>query len=134
MIELNASEERNAAAIRKAATQGSLHVSLEQFSGGAVASGKTLVLLDEVDHLSGGFRKVSDHRIEGSVEADEEGILRGDTGGKAELLNLLEVTQQPVIMTCNDPMRLWGRNRSWKRNRDRLLRKAELVNLSLIHI
>ncbi len=61
MIELNASEERNAAAIRKAATQGSLHVSLEQFSGGAVASGKTLVLLDEVDHLSGGFRKVSDH-------------------------------------------------------------------------
>ena len=28
MIELNASEERNAAAIRKAATQGSLHLSL----------------------------------------------------------------------------------------------------------
>ena len=130
MIELNASEERNAAAIRKAATQGSLHVSLEQFSGGGGASGKTLVLLDEVDHLSGGFRKVSDDRIEGSVDPDEEGVLRGDTGGKAELFNLLEVTQQPVIMTCNDPMRLWGRNRSWKRNRDRLLRKAELVNFN----
>ena len=44
------------------------------------------------------------------------------------MLNLLEVTRQPVIMTCNDPMRLWGRNRNWRRNRDRLLRKAELVN------
>ena len=132
MIELNASEERNAAAIRKAATQGSLHISLEQFSGGGVASGKTLVLLDEVDHLSGGFRKVSDDRIEGSDNPDKDGGLRGDTGGKAELLNLLEVTQQPVIMTCNDPMRLWGRNRSWRRNRDRLLRKAELVNFNRV--
>lgn len=132
MIELNASEERNAAAIRKAATQGSLHVSLEQFSGGSVASGKTLVLLDEVDHLGGGFRKVSDDRIEESGDPEENGVLRGDTGGKAELLNLLEVTQQPVIMTCNDPMRLWGRNRSWRRNRDRLLRKVELVNFSRV--
>ena len=32
VIELNASEERNAAAIRKAATRGSQHISLDQFS------------------------------------------------------------------------------------------------------
>ena len=46
------------------------------------------------------------------------------------MLNLLDVARQPVIMTCNDPMRLWGRNRNWRRNRDRLLRKAELVNFN----
>ena len=131
MIELNASEERNAAAIRRAATHGSQHVSLDQFSGSEVSSGKTLILLDEVDHLSGGFGKVSDGRIEESINPDEEAtILRGDSGGKAELLNLLDVARQPVIMTCNDPMRLWGRNRNWRRNRDRLLRKAELVNFN----
>ena len=129
LIELNASEERNAAAIRRAATHGSQHVSLDQFSGSGVASGKTLILLDEVDHLSGGFSKVSDDRIEESIIPDEFAtVLRGDSGGKAELLNLLEITQQPVIMTCNDPMRLWGRNRNWRRNRDRLLRKSEMVN------
>jgi len=129
LIELNASEERNAAAIRRAATHGSQHVSLDQFSGSGVASGKTLILLDEVDHLSGGFSKVSDDRIEESIIPDEFAtVLRGDSGGKAELLNLLEITQQPVIMTCNDPMRLWGRNRNWRRNRDRLLRESEMVN------
>ena len=131
MIELNASEERNAAAIRRAATHGSQHVSLDQFSEDGDSSGKTLILLDEVDHLSGGFGKVSDGRIEESIDPDEDGVtLRGDSGGKAELLNLLEVTRQPVIMTCNDPMRLWGRNRNWRRNRDRLLRKAELVKFN----
>ena len=129
LIELNASEERNAAAIRRAATHGSQHVSLDQFTGGGVANGKTLILLDEVDHLSGGFSKVSNDRIEESIIPEESTtVLRGDSGGKAELLNLLEITQQPVIMTCNDPMRLWGRNRNWRRNRDRLLRKAEMVN------
>ena len=76
MIELNASEERNAAAIRRAATHGSQHVSLDQFSGGGVSSGKTLILLDEVDHLSGGFGKVSDGRIEESIDPEGDGATR----------------------------------------------------------
>ena len=133
MIELNASGERNAAAIRRSATQGSQHISLDQFSGGGIPSGRTLILLDEVDHLSGGFAKISDERVDNVMNLEEDAlVLKGDSGGKAELLNLLNLTQQPVIMTCNDPMRLWGRGRSWRRNRDRLLRLAELVNFSRV--
>ena len=88
---------------------------------------RTVVLLDEVDHLSGGFAKVSEERIEKSIVAEEGVLLKGDSGGKAELLNLLRNTKNPVIMTCNDPMRLWGRGGNWRSNRDRVLRAAENV-------
>jgi len=133
VIELNASADRNAASIRGAATHGSQHISLDSFANGGAPNSKTLILLDEVDHLGGGFARVSDDRIESSLEPSEDAVLlKGDTGGKAELLNLLENTQQPVIMTCNDPMRLWGKNRGWKRNRDRLLSKAEMVGFSRV--
>jgi replication factor C large subunit len=130
VIELNASEQRNAAAIRSSATRGSQHISLGMFSGEGVESGRTLILLDEVDHLSGGFAKISEERINdiiGESESRGSTVLRGDSGGKAELLNLLNSTQQPVIMTCNDPMRLWGRSSNWRANRDRVLRLAENV-------
>ena len=126
VIELNASEERNAAAIRKAATRGSQHISLDQFSENATKNGKTLILLDEVDHLSGSFAKLKDNTIEKKIAGDEVN-LKGDSGGKAELMNLLTKTQQPIIMTCNDPMRLWGSGRNWKTNQNRLLRLAEQI-------
>jgi len=132
IIELNASADRNAASIRSAATQGSQHISLDSFVNGGGSQSKTLILLDEVDHLGGGFARVSDDRIESSLETSEDKVLKGDTGGKAELLNLLDNTKQPVIMTCNDPMRLWGKNRGWKRNRDRLLSKAEMVGFGRV--
>ena len=133
VIELNASADRNAASIRSAATQSSQHISLDSFVNGDGSNSKTLILLDEVDHLSGGFARISDERIESSLELSEDAVvLKGDTGGKAELLNLLENTQQPVIMTCNEPMKLWGRNSSWKRNRDRLLSKAEMIGFSRV--
>ncbi len=128
VVELNASEQRNAAAIRASATRGSQNFSLDQFSAGPTASGKTVILLDEVDHLSGGFAKISEDRINKSLSRTEEGfVLKGDSGGKAELLNLLSSTKHPVIMTCNDPMRLWGRGSSWRSNRDRVLRMSENV-------
>ena len=126
VIELNASEERNAAAIRKAATRGSQHISLDQFSENATENGKTLILLDEVDHLSGSFAKLKDNTIEKKIAGDEVN-LKGDSGGKAELMNLLNKTQQPIIMTCNEPMRLWGSGRNWKTNQNRLLRLAEQI-------
>ena len=133
VIELNASADRNAASIRSAATHGSQHISLDSFVNGGNSNSKTLILLDEVDHLGGGFARVSDERIESSLEPSEDStVLKGDTGGKAELLNLLENTQQPIIMTCNEPMKLWGRNSSWKRNRDRLLSKAEMVGFNRV--
>ena len=71
VIELNASEERNAAAIRKAATRGSQHVSLDQFSGNPTKNGRTLILLDEVDHLSGSFAKIKDETIEKKITGEE---------------------------------------------------------------
>ncbi len=128
IVELNASEQRNAAAIRASATRGSHNFSLGQFSKGAIPNMKTVILLDEVDHLSGGFAKVSEERIRKTMSPSEEGpVLKGDSGGKAELLSLLSSTKHPVIMTCNEPMRLWGGGSSWRSNRDRVLRIAESV-------
>ena len=125
IVELNASEQRNAAAIRSSATRGSQYVSLENFSGRSDITGKTVILLDEVDHLSGGFSKLSEERIHTTM-GSEGPVLKGDSGGKAELLNLLNKTENPVIMTCNDPMKLWGRG-DWRRNRDRVNRVSENI-------
>ena len=126
IVELNASEQRNAAAIRSIATRGSQYVSLENFSRESETTGKTVILLDEVDHLSGGFAQVSEERIHTTMGSEEGPVLKGDKGGKAELLNLLNKTENPVIMTCNDPMKLWGRG-NWRRNRDRVNRVSENI-------
>lgn len=134
VIELNASDARNAASIRKAAGGGASNYTFGldgSFDLGG--SRKTLILLDEVDHLHGGLRQASEKRIEGSL-AEKRGedstisSLKGDSGGKAELLKMLKNTTQPVIMTCNEPMGLWGRrNSNWASARDRFLRQAELI-------
>ena len=121
VIELNASDARNAGAIRKAATHASTHGSLFMTPGQKPP--RTLILLDEVDHLSGGLREISSERIKTIVSGedfDDSKALKGDSGGKAELLNLLSETRQPVILACNDEMGLWGRtSSSWRTARDR---------------
>lgn len=121
VIELNASDARNAGAIRKAATHASTHGSLFMTPGQKPP--RTLILLDEVDHLSGGLREISSERISTIVsgeDIDDSKALKGDSGGKAELLNLLSETRQPVILACNDEMGLWGRtSSSWRTARDR---------------
>jgi len=121
IIELNASDARNAGAIRKAATHASTHGSLFMTPGEKPP--RTLILLDEVDHLSGGLREISADRISSIVsgeDIDDSKALKGDSGGKAELLNLLSETRQPVILACNDEMGLWGRTSStWRTARDR---------------
>ena len=90
IIELNASEERNAAAIRRAATRGSQHISLSAFSAGGNVGKKTVVLLDEVDHLSGGFAQVSEDKIDKilSPEEEEKSTIKGDSGGKLSLIHI----------------------------------------------
>ena len=123
IIELNASAERNAAAIRSTATRSSQHISLDNFSETGFETAKTIILLDEVDHLSGGFSKISDEKINISIEGNEKKI-KGDKGGKGELINLLKTTNHPIIMTCNDTMRLWG-NSNWRANRDRVFRLSQ---------
>ena len=62
VIELNASDARNAAAIRKAATSGATHRA--RFHDPTAPPSRTLILLDEVDHLSGGLRQVSQDQSE----------------------------------------------------------------------
>ena len=129
VIELNASDARNAAAIRKAATSGATHRSL--FHDPSAPPSRTLILLDEVDHLSGGLRQVSQERIERAMSGDDErpgSTLSGDSGGKAELLRLLDQTKQPVILACNEEMGLWGRNSSWRSTRDRFTRHLLKIN------
>ena len=134
VIELNASDARNAASIRKAALGGATNFTFGlDGSYNPEASVRTLILLDEVDHLHGGLRGVAESRISDSISS-RQGVetsnseLRGDSGGKAELLKLLKLSKQPIIMTCNDPMGLWGRrNSSWKSARDRFLKEAELI-------
>ena len=94
VIELNASDARNAASIRKAATKGATHRSL--FFSPDNTDKKTLILIDEVDHLTGGLRSVSESRINAAItvnsESSETPQIKGDTGGKAELLKLLKET------------------------------------------
>ncbi len=134
VIELNASDARNAASIRKAAGGGASNYTFGLDGSFDLAGNrKTLILLDEVDHLHGGLRQVSEKRIEGSIaekrgEDNKISSLKGDSGGKAELLKMLKNTTQPIIMTCNEPMGLWGRrNSNWASARDRFLRQAELI-------
>lgn len=129
VIELNASDARNAAAIRKAATSGATHRSL--FHDPNAPPSRTLILLDEVDHLSGGLRQVSQERIERAMDSDDDrpgSTLSGDSGGKAELLRLLDQTKQPVILACNEEMGLWGKNSSWRSTRDRFTRHLIKIN------
>lgn len=121
VIELNASDSRNAGSIRKAATHASTHTSL--FSTSYSKPTKTLILLDEVDHLSGTLREISEKRLSSIIRGESEDStksLKGDSGGKAELIKLLSNTTQPVILACNDEMGLWGRSSStWRTARDR---------------
>jgi len=121
VIELNASDARNATEIRRAATHASTHGSLFMTTGSPPP--RTLILLDEVDHLSGGLRAANENRVKASILGEDEtgsNALKGDSGGKAELLNLLSATKQPVILACNDIMGLWGKTSSnWRSARDR---------------
>ena len=128
VIELNASDARNAVAIRKAATSGAIHRSL--FHDPTAPPSRTLILLDEVDHLTGGLREISQDRIKRAMTGDErpEAALSGDSGGKAELLRLLEKTHQPIVLACNDEMGLWGRTSSWRSTRDRFSKHIIKIN------
>jgi replication factor C large subunit len=138
VVELNASDQRNAGAIRRASKGSANHFTFNM--DGTFSSSqnqRTLILLDEVDHLSGSFRKASEERIEATlsarVELDEvKNTLSGDSGGKAELLRLLENTKQPVLLTCNDSMRLWGRSGQWRSTRDRFSRLAEIIEFNRV--
>jgi len=130
VIELNASDARNAAEIRRAATQGATHRSL--FHDPTKSNQKTIILIDEVDHIGGGLRKASEENVKKAISSDDDKTkFKGDHGGKAELLNLLQQAKNPVILALNDEMRFWGRS-NWRNTRDRFTRLTVKVNFSRV--
>ena len=132
VVELNASEQRNASVLRQAALGGAIHSSLDSWSSGGNGTSKTLILLDEVDHLGGSFRKIAEETIRKASDPENDRSLSGDSGGKAELLRILELTHQPIIMTCNDKMRLFGRS-NWRDIQSRIQRKSEIIEFRRVN-
>src|SRR5213083_2897786 len=95
IVEMNASDSRNAEAIRKVATRGAV---LQTFTetGEFVRSregGRKLIILDEADNVFG----------------------REDKGGVAAIVEMIQKTRQPVILVANDYYALTRRSSSLKR-------------------
>ena len=92
-----------------------------------------LILLDEVDHLSGGFGEIKDSTIDNAIgQSGLSSEIKGDSGGKAELMKLLSSTKQPVIMTCNEPMKLW-KGGDWRKNKSRFNKVAESLEFTRVN-
>ncbi|HEY7587966.1 MAG TPA: replication factor C large subunit [Thermoplasmata archaeon] len=94
-IEMNASDARNAAAIERVATRGSL---LQTFSDEgeflqAKKGGRKLIILDEADNVFG----------------------REDKGGIAAIVDLIRQTRQPVVLIVNDYYALTRRSSGLRR-------------------
>ena len=93
VIELNASDARNAGIIRNIVFVGSMN---ETFTATgefipAHAGGRKLIILDEADNL---FERMLRR------EPQEKDV--SDRGGKAAIIEVLKKTQQPIILIAND--------------------------------
>lgn len=95
VVEMNASDSRNAEAIRKVATRGAV---LQTFTDTgefvrAGEGGRKLIVLDEADNVFG----------------------REDKGGIAAIVEMIQTTRQPVALIANDYYALTRRSSSLKR-------------------
>src|SRR3990170_622261 len=95
VVEMNASDSRNAEAIERTATRGAV---LQTFSPDgeflrASAGGRKLIILDEADNVFG----------------------REDHGGIAAIVRMIQETRQPVVLIVNDYYGLTSRSSSFKR-------------------
>lgn len=94
VVEMNASDARNATAIKSVATRGSLSETFTS-SGEYVSSkqgGRKLIILDEADNVSG----------------------RQDSGGIAAITETIRNTGQPIILIANDAYELTRRSSTFK--------------------
>ncbi len=96
IIELNASDARNAEKIRKIVLVGSLNETFTEAGEfiSANAGGRKLIVIDEADYLF--------ERIDRTSGADKPEKDMSDRGGKAAIIETLRKTQQPIIMIVND--------------------------------
>ncbi|MHB1260155.1 MAG: replication factor C large subunit [Thermoplasmatota archaeon] len=93
-IELNASDSRNAGTIRKVATAGALHHTFAaDGSFGDGGAGRKLIILDEADNL---------YERAGEGGLDDSGSDLSDKGGKAQIVETIRTTQQPIVLIVND--------------------------------
>jgi replication factor C large subunit len=93
-IELNASDSRNAGTIRKVATAGALHHTFAaDGSFGDGGAGRKLIILDEADNL---YERAG----EGGLDAGGSDL--SDKGGKAQIVETIRTTQQPIVLIVND--------------------------------
>jgi replication factor C large subunit len=93
-IELNASDARNAGTIRKVATAGALHHTFAaDGSFGDGGAGRKLIILDEADNL---------YERAGEGGLDESGSDLSDKGGKAQIVETIRTTHQPIVLIVND--------------------------------
>ncbi|HUR62869.1 MAG TPA: replication factor C large subunit [Candidatus Thermoplasmatota archaeon] len=93
VIELNASDARNAATIQRIATAGAVHQGFGADGSFQAASegGRKLIVLDEADNL-----------YERAGGGDEDGASMSDRGGKAAIIETIRQTRQPIILIVND--------------------------------
>lgn len=96
-IELNASDARNAGTIRKVATAGALHHTFGSdgsFGDGHGGPGsRKLIILDEADNL---------YERAGESGLDDAGSDLSDKGGKAQIVETIRTTRQPIVLIVND--------------------------------
>ena len=95
VVEMNASDSRNADSIRKIATRGAV---LQTFSDAgeflqAAQGGRKLIILDEADNVFG----------------------REDKGGIGAIVEMIQKSRQPVVLIANDYYALTRRSSSLKR-------------------
>ncbi len=89
VVELNASDARNEATIKRVATAGAVNETLDNFGNFTPSKegGHKLIILDEADNLY--------EKIEGGGEL-------GDRGGKKAIIETIQQTKQPLILIVND--------------------------------
>ncbi|MEK6974779.1 MAG: replication factor C large subunit [Candidatus Thermoplasmatota archaeon] len=95
-IELNASDARNATAIRRIATAGSMHQTFGSdgsFHGATTDNRKKLIILDEADNL---------YERAGESGQDATGSDLSDKGGKAQIVETIRNSRQPIVLIVND--------------------------------
>lgn len=95
VIELNASDSRNASTIRRVATAGAVHQTFASDGSfqTSASGGRKLIILDEADNL---------YERAGAEGADASGTDLSDKGGKSAIIETIRQTRQPIILIVND--------------------------------
>ena len=92
-IEMNTSDARNAAKIKKIATSGAINETFTD-DGRFISShhgGRKIIILDEADNL-----------YEKTTGSNQEYDDLSDRGGKKAIIDTIKITNQPIILIVND--------------------------------